>query len=221
MAYNEDTLAEMHLHEYLLTLLRTVDDAFKIFEESITYFDTNKVDMDRIYQKILEPKRRVEEGRVLFMEYLIRLGEGLTNSTQYASIALGLEKIVQHLEGVVYRLALLKKKGFIVDGAIQEKLIEQVSTLKQMYKSLSDGLEKLKNDPRKTLVRVDEINKFENKGDENYRELTFTIYTKLADQIIPLMVFKDIADFIEEACDIIKSIGEELRYLALYRIMIS
>ncbi len=221
MTYSEDTLAEMHIHEYLLTLLRTVDDAFKIFEESVVYFDTRDVDMDRVYMKILEPKNRIEEARLLFMEYLIRLGEGLTDSERYASIAIGLEKIVQHLEGVVYRLSLLRKKGYVVDGDIQAGLTALLSSLKQMYASLSEGLSKLKDDPRKTLAMVDEINKLENRADENYRQLTFTIYTKLSDKIVPLMVFRDIVDFIEDACDIIKSIGEELRYLALYRIMIS
>ena len=221
MSYSDDTLAEMHLHEYLVTLSRMVDDALKIFSDAVTHLENDDVDYQRIHSRIMEPKKRVEENRSLFMEYLIRLGEGLPNRQQYANIALGYERFVQLLDGTVYRLTLLKNRGYRIDGEVIKLISELASTIKTMFKSLEEGLEKLKTDPKKTLAKINEITRSENKADELYRELTFAIYTKFADRIVLLMVMRDAVEFMEDACDLLKSIGEELRYLALHRILIS
>ncbi len=220
-AYTNDTLAEMHLLEYLENLLRIADDAVRSFIDAINNLKNDNVDYIKIHDKISRPKQQLEENRILFMEYLIRLGENLPNRSNYASIATGLERLVQLLEGAVYRLSLLRSSGYSIEDEIVKLLVEGSSNVRSSFIALTDAISKLRSEPKKTLLKVNEIIELENRGDDIYRKTTFTIYNKLSNQIVPLMVLRDVVDFIEDACDVIKDVGEELRYLALYRILIT
>ena len=218
--YSNDTLAEMHIHENLVNLLRQSDEIVKVFVEVVEGLQEDK-DFEKIYNKIHVPKTRIEENRIMFMEYLIRLGETLRNRQNYIALANGIEKFIQLLDGATYRLSLFKRKGYHADNEIYNMLKELATTIVSEYRSIYDGLTRLKTDPKKALISIRDLSKLENKADELYRELTFTIYSKYQNQIVPLMVLKDAIEFMENTADLLKSMGEELRYLALYRILIT
>ncbi len=218
--YSNDTLAEMHIHENLVNLLRQSDEIVKVFVEVVEGLQEDK-DFEKIYNKIHVPKTRIEENRIMFMEYLIRLGETLRNRQNYIALANGIEKFIQLLDGATYRLSLFRRKGYHADNEIYNMLKELATTIVSEYRSIYDGLTRLKTDPKKALISIRDLSKLENKADELYRELTFTIYSKYQNQIVPLMVLKDAIEFMENTADLLKSMGEELRYLALYRILIT
>lgn len=218
--YEQDTLAEMHIYENMVNLLNQADDVIKAFTDVLSNLLSDQ-EFDKLYNKIQAPKIRVEENRLMLMEYLIRLGETLPNRQNYISIALGIDRLVQLLDGASYRLTLLRMKGYRIDQSIYNQLKELASTVVAQYHSLNEGLNKLKTDPKKTMMHVREISRLENKADELYRNLTFTIYTKYENKIVPLMVLKDAIDFLENAADLLKALGEELRFLALHRILIT
>jgi len=218
--YSNDTLAEMHIHENLVNLLRQSDEIVKVFIEVVEGLQEDK-DFEKIYNKIHVPKTRIEENRIMFMEYLIRLGETLRNRQNYIALANGIEKFIQLLDGATYRLSLFRRKGYHADNEIYNMLKELATTIVSEYRSIYDGLTRLKTDPKKALISIRDLSKLENKADELYRELTFTIYSKYQNQIVPLMVLKDAIEFMENTADLLKSMGEELRYLALYRILIT
>ncbi len=218
--YSNDTLAEMHIHENLVNLLRQSDEIVKVFVEVVEGLQEDK-DFEKIYNKIHVPKKRIEENRIMFMEYLIRLGETLRNRQNYIALANGIEKFIQLLDGATYRLSLFRRKGYHADNEIYNMLKELATTIVSEYRSIYDGLTRLKTDPKKALISIRDLSKLENKADELYRELTFTIYSKYQNQIVPLMVLKDAIEFMENTADLLKSMGEELRYLALCRILIT
>ncbi|MCD6300519.1 MAG: DUF47 domain-containing protein [Staphylothermus sp.] len=218
--YSNDTLAEMHIHENLVNLLRQSDEVVKVFTELIDGLQENK-DFEKIYNKIHVPKTRIEENRIMFMEYLIRLGETLRNRQNYIALANSIEKFIQLMDGATYRLSLFRIKGYQMDNEIYSMLKELATTIVSEYRSIYDGLIKLKTDPKKALISIRGLSKLENRADELYRDLTFTIYSKYQNQIVPLMVLKDAIEFMENVADLLKAMGEELRYLALYRILIT
>jgi hypothetical protein len=218
--YADETLAEMHLNEYLLNMTTIVNDALRVFDEAVGHMKDKDLDYDRIYNRILEPKRKIEENRLMFLEYLIRLSEGLPYREYYASIARGLERFVQLLDGAVYRISLFKRNGSTLEENLLELLTQFASTVKLMHKTFTEALEKLKIDPKKSLVKITEVYSLENKADEQYRRLEYEIYSKLSRDITGLMILRDAIDFMEDACDTVKDTGEELRYLALSKILV-
>ncbi|OYT37195.1 MAG: hypothetical protein B6U89_07745 [Desulfurococcales archaeon ex4484_58] len=218
--YSNESIAEMNIHENLVNLARMAGDVLRVFVDIVNSMP-GEVDPSKIYGKIIEPKSRIEENKLLFMEYLARLGDAISYKQNYASIALGLERLTQLLDGASYRLTLLKQKKYSIDDEICDFIKQFTGIIEEQYRNLLEGLKKLRSDPKKTLMNVNEITKLENRADEVYRNATFTLYTKLSEQIIPLMVLKDAIDFIENASDLLKSVGEELRYLALHKVALT
>lgn len=216
--YNDESIAEMNIYENLVNLARLGEDVLRVFN-NIVYSLKTENDLSKIYNKIRDPKARVEENKILFMEYLARLGEMIMYKQNYASIALDIERLTQLLDGASYRLSLLKSKNLDIDNEIYRYIEEMKKTVDRQYECFLNGLRKIRGDPKKTLLEVSEITKLENAMDELYREATLKIYMKFSDNILLLMMLKDIFDFIENASDLLKSMGEELRYLALHKVV--
>lgn len=216
--YNDESIAEMNIYENLVNLARLGEDVLRVFN-NIVYSLKTENDLSKVYNKIRDPKARVEENKILFMEYLARLGEMIMYKQNYASIALDIERLTQLLDGASYRLSLLKSKNLDIDNEIYRYIEEMKKTVDRQYECFLNGLRKIRSEPKKTLLEVSEITKLENTMDELYREATLKIYMKFSDNILLLMMLKDIFDFIENASDLLKSMGEELRYLALHKVV--
>lgn len=219
-AYNNESIAEMNIHENLVNLASIVEDELRIFNSIINNLISGNADLDKLYEKVLEPKNRIEEEKILFMEYLVRLGETISYKQNYASFALGLERLAQYIDGASYRLVLLKKEDSFLNE-FYEYIDQLRNVVNNQFNRLYEGLKKLRVEPKKTISLVNEISELENKADEIYRKATYAIYARLSSNILSLMMMRDILDFIENSSDLLRSLGEELRYLALHKIMIS
>lgn len=215
-----ESLAEMHIHESLTNLARLASDVFRSFNEIVVNIREN-TDFQRLYTKLRGLKDNVEDNRIMFMEYLVRLGDAVANRNLYIDLALKIDRSSQLLDGASYRLALYRTKGLNVDEELFGLLKEIAAALIAEYDSFCDGLSKLRVDPKKALQKVKSINDLEGRIDELYRHITFTLYSKYADNIVGLMVLKDAVDFMENTADTIKELGEDLRYLALQRALIA
>jgi len=219
-AYSSESIAEMNIHENLVNLLSIVDDVVRVFNDIVDNAIREDVDMEKLYERLREPRNRFEDSRAIFMEYLVRLGETIPYKQNYAALALGLERLTQYLDGASYRLTLLRKEA----GRLNSELYRYVDGLRKViveqFNKLYEGVRRLKTEAKKTIQCVDEIRRLENQADDIYREATYTIYTKLSSKILILMLMRDLLDFMEDTADLLRSLGEELRYLALHRIIV-
>lgn len=218
--YSDRSLAELFVHENLANLVERGFEVLRVFEEALNVLgSTNNI--RRVYEKILEPKSRVEEARLMFMEYLVRVSEGIAIRDHYMRIASGIERLAQIVEGVVYRFTLAKERGISIDSDLMGNVKEFLKIIKEQYVNIHKGVKNLRERTKEILSLANDIVRLEARADELYRSTTISIYTKYSNDIAALMLFKDIVDFIEEASDTLKNIGEELRYIALHRVVIS
>lgn len=218
--YSDRSLADLFIHENLLNILDRGRDVISVFAEVLDEF-RKEGDVSRAYDKIHAPKLNVEEARLMFMEYIIRLGENVMNKEHYVKIALGIERLAQILEGASYRLLIVKRHNVVVDQDLKNTLLEFRRIVEEQYSVLWQCIRKLKENSKESLLGINNIVKLENKADELYREATVSIYTKYENNIVALMLFRDVVDFFEEAVDTLKNIGEEVRYIALHRTLIA
>ncbi|RLG81032.1 MAG: DUF47 domain-containing protein [Thermoprotei archaeon] len=217
--YSEGSIAEINIHENLVNLANMARDSLKVFNEIVDNL-VSDIDVGRLYSRILELKSRIEDNKLLFMEYLVRLGEGLPYKQSYATIALGFERFTQLLDGASYRLTILKSRRLEISSEIYRYIAMFKDIVNEQFRNIFEGLRLLYSDPKKTLTRISEVSKLENRADEVYRNATFSLYTEYGTKVLTLMTLRDILDFIENAADLLRSLGEELRYLALHRIVV-
>jgi len=220
-AYANESIAEMNIYENLVNLMSIVEEIFKVFNSIVVGFAQEGSDLVKLYEKLREPKTRLEESRAIFTEYLVRLGEALTPKQSYAVLALGLERLTQYLDGASYRLMLLKREVGVVDHELYKYIDGLRGVIAEQFAKLYEGFKKLRGETRKAIQYAEEIRSMENRADDLYREATYAIYTKLSNRILVLMLMRDLLDFMEDACELLRSLGEELRYLALHKALIS
>lgn len=218
--YSDKSLADLFIHENLLNMLEKGRDVVRVFTEVLDEF-IKEGDVSKAYDKFLAPKLSVEEARLMFMEYIIRVGENVVNKEHYVKIALGVERLAQILEGALYRLLIVRKHNISVDQASRNIIVEFRRIIEEQYSTLWNCIRRLRENSRESLLGVNDIVKLENRADELYREATVSIYAKYASNIFALMLFRDVIDFFEEAVDTLKNIGEEVRYIALHRAVIA
>ncbi len=211
----DESLVEMNIHEMLLNLsgmgLALVREAAK----AISSFDYSQ--LKKIYPKLRDSKDRLENTRILFMEYIVRVASTHPQKDLYASLILKIDRIMQRLDGATYRFMVLLEKHGKLEKTTTDILRTLIDRIEKQYDALYNALEKLRYKPKESIIYVENIGKIENEIDEIYRALELEIFEKYSNDIISLMLLKDIADLLEDAADMAKEAGEQIRYIALHK----
>ncbi|MFZ8791640.1 MAG: DUF47 domain-containing protein [Thermosphaera aggregans] len=210
------SLAELTAVEYLINFSRIVDEAARLIDSLVNaYVDGN--DVNKLYERFREVKTKAEETNTIVMEYLVKSSEVMRYSRSYIEVVYDFEKIIQHLDGVAYRIVLLKENNVQLDKELVSTIRVMTSIVRKQRDSLELALSKLTTAPRKIISDLNEVVKLEEEADDLFRRITFQVYSKLANNLTGLMVLKDIIEYLEDVCDDFRNIGEEIRYLALVR----
>lgn len=217
-----ESLAEMTTKEYLVNIMATIEDELKLFRSILmTRVELLKSsELSKHYEKIREIKNRSEELKNQIMEYLVRNSEILMYSGRYIEIVRTLDRIAQHVDGLAYRYVLLIENGLQVDSTILKTLAEMNEQSLYQLRNLVDALNILPVNARKALEYLENVVRAEDIVDSMFRKAVFEIYQKLSGQVPALMMTKDIVEYQEEVCDLLKEIGEEIRYLVLVRTLL-
>ena len=213
-----ESLAEMHVYEALGNLARMGLDVVMEFNNFVENLDIDIRTIGSLYQKLYGQKQRIEETKMLVMEYLVRLGSALNNKDIYVNLALSLDRTVQLIDGAAYRLYMYVANGFKLDEELYSGVKDFIKRLIEEYRILYEGLSKLRFDPKKTLQSMEQVVKIESDLDMKYREIELDLFKKLSSNIPALMLLKEAIDFIEDVADVIKESAEGVRYLALHRV---
>ncbi len=212
-----ESLAEMHLHEALGNLTRLGLDALNDFKNLVSNLNRDTRTVKNLYERLRSRKQRVEDMKVLVMEYLVRLGNAINNKDVYADLALALERAIQLVDGAAYRLYMYVENEFKFDEEIYNDVTKFVERLIDGYNSLYDGLLKLRIDPKRSVKSMGNVVKIEEELDGLYREVELKLFKKLSKNIAALMLLKEAVDFIEDVADVVRESAEAVRYLALHR----
>ncbi|WFO75708.1 DUF47 family protein [Desulfurococcaceae archaeon MEX13E-LK6-19] len=218
---SRESIAEMHLHEALGNLARMGLDTIIEFKKFVSNINIDVARLGSLYQQLRGKKQRVEDTKVLVMEYLVRLGAAINNRDVYADVALSLDRSIQLADGAAYRLYMFVENGFNTDVDIHNDIKAFVEKLVEEYRLLYDGIMKLRVDPKQSLKIMEKIIKIEDELDGMYREIELKLFKKLSNNIAALMLLKEAIDFIEDISDVVKEAGEAVRYIALHRTVIT
>ena len=214
-----ESLAEMHVFEALSNLARMSYDALSNFKDFIGVLDSDdERAIVNLYERIRGLKNRVEETKMMVMEYIVRLSRTLEAKDMYASIALSLDKTVQKIDGAAYRLYMMKLNKFVFDEKLHSRLMEFIQKIVDEFQTLYNGLTRLRSAPRKAIQDMNLVVKLEEEIDRMYRENEIELFKSLSNNIPALMLVKEAMDFVEDVADIIKEVAETIRYLALHRV---
>jgi uncharacterized protein Yka (UPF0111/DUF47 family) len=213
------SLAEESLNEQLLGIARALSDTITSVKEivvALTNADDKK--LKETHRRVKESKERVESMKEDALTYLARLGDLLNTSTLYKDVFLGLTRIAQMTEGIAYRSYLLASNTNIASPTVAELLTSIAESIQKEFERLEVAIQALSSNPKKGYEEAQLVTGVEDEVDNLYRQLTYAMYRELRQDLLALMLLRDIADMIEEVADTIRDAAENVKFLALYRV---
>lgn len=214
------SLAEESLNEQLLGITRALSETVVSMKEIVSALagaDDKK--LKEIHRRVKESKERVESMKEDALTYLARLGDLLNTSTLYKDVFLGLTRIAQMTEGIAYRSYLLASNTNITSTTIAELLTSIAESIQREFERLEAAIQALSSNPKKGYEEAQLVTSIEDEVDNLYRQLTFAMYRELRQDLVALMLLRDIVDMIEDIADTIRDAAENVKFLALYRVV--
>ncbi len=216
----ETSLAEMSLTEQLLALARNVNDAIRDAINAVVDFtDGNYEAVRQRASKVRGYKNGAERVKDNIIYYLARLSYFLPLHDIYRQMVLQLDRIAQNSDAIAYRLSVLVSEANPkISKSFASKLSSMANLVSNEYSSLLTAIRLLQENPRRSIDEAKRTMSIEEEVDQKYRELELAVITELKDDMVSLMLLREIIDLIEDTADVIKDTAENILYLALYKV---
>ncbi len=213
------SLAEENLNEQLLGMIRTVRKPVTMVHDLVAkMIEGNDSELKQLYSEIKNAKENVENMKEDVLTYLARLGNILFTSNLYRDLFLGITRAAQIAEGIAYRIYLLTSNtGKIDNEPIMRNLTEMTSRIHNEYSILENAAEVLTTNPKKSYEITQNVSSIEDEIDTLYRKLVYMLYSELKQDLVTLMLMRDIVDMIEELADTLRDVAEDIKFLALFQ----
>jgi uncharacterized protein Yka (UPF0111/DUF47 family) len=214
------SLAESTLEEQMLGLARMVDDAVRelgLVVERLLRGEREAVKSR--YEKVRSIKDAAERAKDDALRYMAGLGLYLSHADMYRSIFIGLARLAMLVDGAAYRGLLIAENSdpSKLPPELADLVVFMAQQLRKQYESLVAAVRLLPTNPRRSGEEALKALKLEDEIDLMYRKASILVYKLLRDDIISLMLVRDLVDLLEETSDAVRDIAEGVRLLALYR----
>jgi Phosphate transport regulator (distant homolog of PhoU) len=210
-------IAQMNIEEQIQKATTLLLDEIRLFYEMLSKVPDGQQRAMQSYTKIFGVKNSVEESKHKTMEYIVRVGPGLMERELYVDLLNSLEKTSQDVDAAAYRFATLISRGIEIGPSfhgllsrITEKAIASLTHFVEGFRMLSINV-------RVSLENAVTISKIEEEVDELYRQLELQLFDKKTDDLVYIMLMKEITDRLEDAVDQLKSAADDMRYIAIQR----
>jgi len=210
------SIAELTALEYMNNMMTIISDQVAMLVAMIGE-GSDLQEMERKYEKMRLVKQRGEETKIMLMEYLVKNSEFMMYSRSYIEMVRTMDRFIQHADSVAYRLLIAFRSNIRIRDELLKNMQSMIQRVKQQVDLIREALAKMPAHPRKSMEHVDEVLKLEEEVDQEFRRSIFEVYEKYSTSITGLMILKDLIEYIEELSDLLKNLGEEIRYLSLVK----
>jgi len=214
-----EALAEMHIVELLHNLARTTSDTIREVDTLLNDFSDGKIEIIKVkHPRVRNYKNMSEEMKSRILEYIVRVSPSLINKDIYIKIAYDLERVAQLMNGITHRLLILASRNLLPSQHIGKDMSDFMKTLIEEFEVLRKALLMLTVNPRKTIDDCKNVFKIEDELDDKYRSLEVKLYETQRDNLLLVMLLKEIIELMEDSADLTKDAAEHLMYIAMHKL---
>lgn len=217
MSEESGALVEMTAIEEIINICRIVGDELSSLAEMLRRYHSEGVELGKLYERVREIKNKGEENYIRVMQYLVKSSEVALYVPIYINIVRNLDKIIQQVDAVAYRIYLARENNIVIDKNVVDTFLGIISLESKQVQGIEEALSKIRLSPKVVLDKLETVFSVEEEIDSIYRKSLFEVYAKYSGYITALLILRDIFEHLEEISDFLKNTGEELRYLALAR----
>ncbi|BBD71790.1 phosphate transport regulator [Sulfodiicoccus acidiphilus] len=207
----------MNIEEQIQRTANLLLDEVRLFYEMLSKVPDGQQKAMQSYSKIFGVKNAVEESKHRTMEYIVRVGPSLMERDLYIDLLNYIEETSQDIDAAAYRLATLIARNVNIGPSFHGLLTRITEKAIASLTHFLEGLRMISVNVKIAIENAITISKIEEEVDELYRDLELQLFDKKADDLVYLMLMKDITDRLEDAVDLMKSAADDMRYIAIQR----
>lgn len=179
--------------------------------DSIT--DKKTIEMKDIYKEMLNMIDETAKSKLNILDQIASLGPFLMNREDFLRLTFRLSEITDNIESVAFRLISSKEKKIQIDMKYMKGISLLSSLILDESTKMRETLMSLTFNPTKALDMASAVEDIERKIDNVQRELEIDILTTKLNRATLLL--KDIIERLEKTADIIISVLDQIRVLAV------
>jgi len=207
-------IVEMVIQEQLQQIVSELTEQVRILRE---YIYNTKQNNFQFYIKINGIKSNIELMKIKLSEYIAKISQGLLDKDVYIEILKNLEKISQNIDAAAYRLGILRQKSINIEEIILNLLKGIIEKILDSLDKLLSSLRVLLSNPKLSRDLARMVIKLEEDVDELYRSFELRLFEN-SNNLIYIMLVKDIGDRLEDAEDLLRSCADSIYYLTSQRV---
>jgi uncharacterized protein Yka (UPF0111/DUF47 family) len=179
--------------------------------DSIT--DKKTTEMKDIHKEMLNMIDETAKSKLNILDQIASLGPFLMNREDFLRLTFRLSEITDNIESVAFRLISSKEKKIQIDMKYMKGISLLSSLILDESTKMRETLMSLTFNPTKALEMASAVEDIERKIDNVQRELEIDILTTKVNSATLLL--KDIIERLEKTADIIISVLDQIRVLAV------
>ena len=179
--------------------------------DSIT--DKKTTEMKDIYKEMLNMIDESAKSKLNILDQIASLGPFLMNREDFLRLTFRLSEITDNIESIAFRLISSKEKKIQIDMKYMKGISLLSSLILEESTKMRETLMSLTFNPTKALEMASVVEDIERKIDNVQRELEIDILTTKLDS--STLLLKDIIERLEKTADIIISVLDQIRVLAV------
>jgi uncharacterized protein Yka (UPF0111/DUF47 family) len=179
--------------------------------DSIT--DKKTIEMKDIYKEMLNMIDETAKSKLNILDQIASLGPFLMNREDFLRLTFRLSEITDNIESVAFRLVSSKEKKIQIDMKYMKGISLLSSLILDESTKMRETLMSLTFNPTKALEMASVVEDIERKIDNVQRELEIDILTTKLNS--STLLLKDIIERLEKTADIIISVLDQIRVLAV------
>ncbi|MEM0368122.1 MAG: DUF47 domain-containing protein, partial [Desulfurococcaceae archaeon] len=136
MEERRESLVEMTAAEYIVNMCRIVRDEVNELATMLKAYQEGKLtgELGKIYERVRNIKNKGEELVVLVMEYLVKSSEVVFYSSSYINMIRTLDRVLQQIDGVAYRVFLAHENKLLLDKDVLDTFIKVIELEKKQIR---------------------------------------------------------------------------------------
>ncbi len=214
------SLAESTLDEQIVSMVRTVDDLVRELRNILSGLIKGDASIVKSrYEKVRSLKDDAEKLKDGALRYMVGITVPLESADAYKAIFIGLARLAMLIDGAAYRSLLIVENTDpkSLPAELGDMVVSMAEAIAKQFEGLINAARLVSTNPRRSGEEALKALRLEDEIDLMYRKASIMVYRLLRDDIIALMLVKDLVELLEEVSDHIRDIAENVRLLALYR----
>jgi predicted phosphate transport protein (TIGR00153 family) len=196
---------------------RKTRDTLDLLITAISKFSSSSYnELKTIYERILQIEEEADNIKRELIEQLTKSAPAFLYREDFLRFAIKVDEIIEYMLSFTRRLLkILENKLEPISKDIFEPILTGISN---EYDYLKEAIMMLPRNPKKVLDLVVKVHDAESKVDLLYHDADFKLLMEMKN-IKELLLYRDLIHLLEDISDSIEEASDNLRILALHRII--